>query len=131
MRGINWIWRAGVVVTGLLWVCPVGAAPTTALTVTGDVTAPTTFTLSNLSSLPALTESVTYQTLSGPQSGAFTGPNLWYLLNNAVGLRSPPVKNGVLRQYVVAAGSDGYTSVFSLGELDPIFGGSSPQGLIG
>ena len=68
---------------------------------------------------------------SGPQTGTFTGPTQWYLLNNAVGLQSPSVKNGVLRQYVGAAGSDGYTAVFSMGELDPMFGGSSPQVLVG
>jgi DMSO/TMAO reductase YedYZ molybdopterin-dependent catalytic subunit len=113
--------------TGAAW--PAVAAPTTQFTVTGDVTAPATYTLSNLSSLPATTETVTYQTGGGPQSGTFTGPTMWSLLNT-VGLQTPAVKNGVLRQYVVAAGSDGYTSLFSLGELAPNFGGSSPQVLV-
>lgn len=108
------------------------AGPVTAqFTVTGAVTAPATYTLSNLSALPATMESVTYQTGGGPQSGTFTGPTLWSLLNT-VGLQTPPppVKNGVLLQYVVATGSDGYSALFSLGELDPGFGGSSPQVLV-
>jgi hypothetical protein len=105
------------------------AAPTTEFTVTGDVTAPATYTLSGLQALPPTTETVTFQTMSGPQTGTFTGPTLWTLLNT-VGLQTPAVKNGVLRQYVVAQGSDGYTSIFSLGELAPQFGGSNPQDLV-
>ncbi len=105
------------------------ATPTTQFAVTGDVSAPATYALPSLQALPATTETVTYQTSGGPQTGTFTGPTLWSLLN-AVGLRSPAVKNGVLRQYVVAAGSDGYSSVFSLGELAPNFGGSAPQDLV-
>lgn len=106
---------------------PAMATPTTQFSVTGDVAAPAVFTLTGLGDLPALTEAVTYQTMGGPQSGVFTGPSLWYLLNNAVGLRPPPVKNGVLRQFVVARGSDGYSALFSMGELSPDFGGSNPQ----
>jgi DMSO/TMAO reductase YedYZ molybdopterin-dependent catalytic subunit len=105
------------------------AAPTTEFTVTGDVTAPATYTLSDLQALPPATETVTFQTMSGPQTATFTGPTLWTLLNT-VGLQTPAVKNGILRQYVVAQGSDGYTSIFSLGELAPQFGGSNPQDLV-
>jgi DMSO/TMAO reductase YedYZ molybdopterin-dependent catalytic subunit len=106
------------------------AVPTTQFTVTGDVVAPATYGPSALQSLPPTTETVTFQTGSGPQSGTFTGPTLWTLLNT-VGLQTPAVKNGILRQYAVAQGSDGYTAVFSLGELAPQFGGSNPQVLVG
>jgi DMSO/TMAO reductase YedYZ molybdopterin-dependent catalytic subunit len=102
------------------------AGPTTEFTVTGDVISPATYDLAGLGSLALTTETVTFQTMSGPQTGSFTGPTLWTLLNT-VGLQTPAVKNGVLRQYVVAQGSDGYTSLFSLGELAPQFGGSNPQ----
>lgn len=105
------------------------AGPTTSFDVTGDVVAPVTYTLPTLQSLPPTTETVTYQTGGGPQTGTFTGPTLWSLLNT-VGLVSPPVKNGSLRQYVVATGSDGYSAAFSLGELNPRFGGSNPQDLV-
>src|SRR5262249_17881859 len=106
------------------------AVPTTDFTVTGDLVAPARFQLAALGSLPAMTETVTFQTGSGPQTGAFTGPTLWTLLNT-VGLQTPAVKNGILRQYVIAAGSDGYTAAFSLGELAPQFGGRNPQVLVG
>jgi DMSO/TMAO reductase YedYZ molybdopterin-dependent catalytic subunit len=105
------------------------AGPTTQFTVTGDVVAPATYALSDLQALPPTTETVTFQTMSGPQTGTFTGPTLWTLLNT-VGLQTPAVKNGILRQYVVAEGSDGYTSLFSLGEPAPQFGGSNPQNLV-
>jgi DMSO/TMAO reductase YedYZ molybdopterin-dependent catalytic subunit len=105
------------------------AGPTTEFTVTGDVISPATYDLAGLGSLPPTTETVTFQTMNGPQTGSFTGPTLWTLLNT-VGLQTPAVKNGILRQYVVAQGSDGYTSLFSLGELAPQFGGSNPQVLV-
>jgi hypothetical protein len=103
--------------------------PTTEFTVTGNVVSPATYDLASLGSLPPTTETVTFQTMNGPQTGSFTGPTLWTLLNT-VGLQTPAVKNGILRQYVVAQGSDGYTSLFSLGELAPQFGGSNPQVLV-
>ena len=47
----------------------------------------------------------------------------WSLLSATVGLvLDPTVNNDVLGKYVVATGSDGYKSVFSLGELNPNFG---------
>jgi len=102
------------------------AGPTTEFTVTGDVVAPAAYDLAALGALPPTIETVTFQTMSGPQTGTFTGPTLWTLLNT-VGLQTPAVKNGILRQYVIAQGSDGYTALFSLGELAPQFGGSNPQ----
>jgi DMSO/TMAO reductase YedYZ molybdopterin-dependent catalytic subunit len=107
----------------------VSAGPTTQFSVTGDVVTPATYTLPDLQALPPTTEMVTFQTMKGPQTGTFTGPTLWTLLNT-VGLQTPAVKNGILRQYVVAEGSDGYTALFSLGELAPNFGGTNPQDLV-
>jgi DMSO/TMAO reductase YedYZ molybdopterin-dependent catalytic subunit len=134
MRGSRLTYRAAIVGAVLLagsgWHADAGPV-TTQFTVTGAVTAPATYTVSNLSALPATTESVTYQTGGGTQMGTFTGPTLWSLLN-AVGLQTPPppVKNGVLLQYVVGTGSDGYSALFSMGELDPVFGGGGPQVLV-
>jgi hypothetical protein len=77
------------------------AGPTTEITVTGDVVSPATYDLAALGSLPPTTETVPFQTMSGPQTGSFTGPILWTLLNT-VGLQTPAVKNGILGQFVVA-----------------------------
>ena len=131
MRGARSTGLGILTAVGLLVVAarPVEAVPTTEFTVTGDVVVPQTYMLSTLQQLPAATETVTYQTGSGPQTGTFTGPTLWSLLST-VGLQTPAVKNGVLRQYVVATGSDGYSALFSLGELAPQFGGGNPQDLV-
>jgi DMSO/TMAO reductase YedYZ molybdopterin-dependent catalytic subunit len=124
-------WLIAILCFGILALATrqASAVPTTEFTVTGDVVAPATYTLPTLVALPPTTETVTFQTMSGPQTGTFTGPTLWTLLNT-VGLQTPAVKNGILRQYVVAKGSDGYTAIFSLGELAPQFGGSNPQDLV-
>jgi len=131
MRRMHSFWLAVIVSLGVavLGAGPATAIPTTEFTVTGDVVAPATYDLTALSALPATTETVTFKTGAGPHTGTFTGPTLWSLLNT-VGLQTPAVKNGVLRQYVVAEGSDGYTAAFSLGELNPNFGGSAPQVLV-
>src|SRR5262245_52716961 len=132
MRRMHSFWPAAIVGLGMavLAAGPATAIPTTEFTVTGAVVAPTTYDLTALSALPATTETVTFKTGAGPHTGTFTGPTLWSLLNT-VELQTPAVKNGVLRQYVVAEGSDGYTALFSLGELNPNFGGSAPQVLMG
>jgi hypothetical protein len=54
------------------------------------------------------------------------GTTLWSLLVGGVSTSTPAGDNGknaILRYYVVATGSSG-TSVFSLGEIDPAFGGT-------
>jgi DMSO/TMAO reductase YedYZ molybdopterin-dependent catalytic subunit len=131
MRSMHSFWLTAIVGLGIsaLAAGQAGAVPTTEFTVVGDVVAPATYDLAALSALPATTETVTFKTAAGPHTGTFTGPTLWNLLNT-VGLQTPAVKNGVLRQYVVAQGSDGYTALFSLGELNPNFGGSNPQVLV-
>ena len=42
----------------------------------------------------------------------------------------PSIKNDELSKYVLATGTDGYEATFSLGELDPAFGGSDLADLI-
>ena len=73
MRGSRLTYRAAIVGAVLLagsgWHADAGPV-TTQFTVTGAVTAPATYTVSNLSALPATTESVTYQTGGGTQMDA-------------------------------------------------------------
>jgi hypothetical protein len=44
------------------------------------------------------------------------------LLADAGGVTTTTAKNDILSKYVIATGSDGYQAVFSLGEIDPMFG---------
>jgi DMSO/TMAO reductase YedYZ molybdopterin-dependent catalytic subunit len=83
---------------------------------------PATYTLASLSSLPATTLTATYTAMGTPVTDTYTGVSLWTLLSTAGLITDPTIKNDVLRQYVVAVGSDGYEAVFSLGEIDPMFG---------
>lgn len=107
---------------------PVAARPITAsFAVTGAVDHPATYALPQLQALPPVTESVTYGTGGGPVSAAYTGASLFSLLSGA-GLQAPPgIKNPVLRDVVVATGSDHYAAAFSGGELDPRFGGKTAR----
>jgi hypothetical protein len=92
---------------------------------TGDVATPGIYDLASLEALPATTLPATY--LAGkppPVTDTYTGTNLWTLLNAAGGLLPIPgaPKNGFLRNYVVAVGSDGYQALFAVGEINPNFG---------
>jgi DMSO/TMAO reductase YedYZ molybdopterin-dependent catalytic subunit len=89
----------------------------------GDVATPKVYTLHKLEKLPPTKLDVFFYTGAGPVSATYTGVLLWDLLADANVLNDPTVKNDVLRKEVVVTGSDGYVSVFSLGELDPMFGG--------
>ena len=79
--------------------------------------------------LPVLTENVTYISAGIAVNATFSGVSLWSFLNNA-GLRADPYQSkNHLDEYVLATGSDGYKAVFSLGELDPSFGGQPANSL--
>jgi hypothetical protein len=72
---------------------------------------------------PVTTESVTYKAAGVPVSDTYTGTTLWNLLNTVGGgVDTTTAKNDILSKYVIATGSDGYSAVFSLGEIDPQFG---------
>jgi hypothetical protein len=88
--------------------------PSTEFSVTGLVTTPTIFTAGSLAALPATTVSAA--------GTSYTGVALWSLLSTVGVATSPQIKNDIVRDYVVATGSDGYQAVISLGEIDPAFG---------
>ena len=101
-----------------------GGGLSTQLTLTG-VARPATYNLAALQALPKTTVTATYTAGGGPVTDTYTGVSLWTLLNSAGLITDPTIKNDVLRQYVEAVGSDGYAAIFSLGEIDPAFGGST------
>ena len=79
--------------------------------------------------LPVLTENVIYISAGNAINATFSGVSLWSFLNNA-GLRTDPYQSkNHLNEDVLATGSDGYKAVFSLGELDPSFGGQPTNSL--
>ena len=87
----------------------------------GDIAAPGFYNLAGV--MPVTTESVTYQAAGVPVSDTYTGTTLWNLLNSpGGGVDTTTAKNDILSKYVIATGSDGYTAVYSLGEIDPQFG---------
>lgn len=77
--------------------------------------------------MPSRTEAVTFGTGRWPVSASFTGASLWTLLNAAGLIADPAVRANQFRPYVVATGSDGYAATFSLGELNPLLGGATPD----
>ncbi len=83
-------------------------------TVTGQVTAPATYTLAGLQALPTTSVAVSGTT--------YTGVSLWTLLNTVGITTNPTIKNNILDDYVVATGSDGYQTTIALGEISPLFG---------
>ena len=106
----------------------VAAAPSSQFDLNGDVVTPGVYDFSSLSTLLVTIESVTYSAGGSPVMDTYTGTALWTLLSNAGGIVPVPgVKNSSLLNYVVAVGSDGYEAVFSGGELNPMFGGSSTR----
>ena len=78
----------------------------------------------DLRDLPAVTQQVTYTAGGTPVTDTYTGPLLTDVLGLAGGVTTDPgLRNDILSHYVVATGSDGYRAVYSLGEIDPRFGG--------
>ena len=100
------------------------AAPVQRFTLTGRVERTLTLDRRDLRREPVTTKSVYYSTGQGPVRATFTGTPLWNLLQKAGVSPEPAVKNAILRRTVTVIGRDGYTAVFSGGELDPMFGGA-------
>ena len=91
-----------------------GGGRSTALQVSGAVVNGKSFDLAALEALPSVTETV--------GGVAWTGVSLWTLLQSTGVVVDAATKNDILSRYVVATGSDGYKALFSMGEIDPLFG---------
>jgi len=99
------------------------ASGSDAISISGAVEHPLSLSLAALKREPATTENVSLMTERGALAASYTGVLLWTLLQEAVIKSTPGVKNDILRHTVVVTGSDGYTAVLSVGEIDPKFGG--------
>jgi hypothetical protein len=113
---------AGLATALFVGAAALAAVPSTQFSVTGAVQSPATYTLTGLEALPAITQTVSYSSGAGSQTHTYTGASLWGVLGNSGVIVNPLVKNDVLNKVVLATGSDGYQTVFSLGELSPDFG---------
>lgn len=94
--------------------------------ITGNAVAAGTMTWDELSRLPSVEQEVRYQTSKGEESGRYTGPLLWSILE-ARGMADLPDHNARLKHSFVVEGRDGYRIVFSIGEIDPDFGNAPIQ----
>jgi DMSO/TMAO reductase YedYZ molybdopterin-dependent catalytic subunit len=99
----------------------------TVLSVSGDVTTQTQFTLAQIQAQPASTQTVSFGSGTGQQTHVYTGASLWSMLNQIGITTNAAVKNDVLGKYVIATGSDNYRALFAMGELSPDFGNRGNQ----
>jgi DMSO/TMAO reductase YedYZ molybdopterin-dependent catalytic subunit len=115
---------AGIALAGTLAAAH-AADPSTQIALTGGVTTPQTLKLADLQALPAITQTVSYLSGSTPNTKTYTGASLYSVLEKGGIKTDASVKNDILRKYVIATGTDGYVSVFALGEIHPSFGNRS------
>ncbi|CAG1001303.1 hypothetical protein MYXO_03037 [Myxococcaceae bacterium] len=118
----RWVSNLSSLEVGHVAYTPGPGGTSTQFTVSGDVDTPITYTAANLpGSLP--TSTVTVSSTGGTLPGTtFTGVSLLGLLNQSVISVDPAIKNDILRDIVIATGTDGYQVVFSMGELLTNFG---------
>ena len=96
--------------------------PQPQLTLAGALDHPGAPTLSDIQAQPPITQTVSFTSGAGSQTHTYTGASLWGVLTNAGIQVDAARKNDVLNRYVLATGSDGYKTVFTLGEINPDFG---------
>jgi hypothetical protein len=89
--------------------------PTTSLALSGQVSNPGNYGLSDLQALPSYVTTTTYLSAGNPVTKTFTGASLWTFLN-------PSDLSDLTTQIVTVKASDGYEVVYSLAELDPVLG---------
>jgi DMSO/TMAO reductase YedYZ molybdopterin-dependent catalytic subunit len=94
-------------------------APTTLLTVAGDVTTPLTLTIADLKKMPRKTVAV--MNPHEKKMATYEGVLLEDVLHRAGAMQGDQLRGLALSMYVVAEAADGYRVVFSLAELDSAF----------
>jgi len=104
--------------------CYVPSGISSCLEVKGKVLYPYQANLGTLEAFPISTVDVTFFAAGAVVTQAFSGALLWDVISASEVLIDPTIKNDILHKIVVVTGSDGYEAVFSLGEIDPSFGGA-------
>jgi hypothetical protein len=96
-------------------------APDATFQITGAVTAPRSWSVTQLKKQMAGDVTVVAYTLRGKRHTAHA-VSLWTLLQAAGPRVNPQIKHHLLQFIVAVRGPDGYTADFTLGELSPDFG---------
>ncbi len=98
------------------------AAARADMTITGAAGDPLMVNPSVVKTLPEVTETVSFTTGNGLVTAHFSGKRLWDVLRqaNVVGKGKALVK-----QYIIATGSDGYSAVVAMGEVSPGYEGKA------
>ena len=100
---------------GLICACSLWAQ---SLAVTGDVASALMLKAEDLAKMPR--ESVTIPDQDGTQV-KYEGVLLGELLKMAGAPVGPNLRGNAVSSYVIATGNDGYSALFSIAELDPVF----------
>lgn len=112
---------------GLLQGCATRADGHARVQVVCAVDATATESVVDLRQQGAVQQKVDFKDDTGPQARSYTGAALWPLLQ-ACALQSDAATDlhgqraAALGRYVLASGAEGYSAVFSVGELHPDFG---------
>ncbi|MEJ8848292.1 molybdopterin-dependent oxidoreductase [Variovorax rhizosphaerae] len=127
-RNMKWAGCATVAVA-LLGGCGGGGGPpgvenyiSPVLLIGGAVDRPSAVSLATLAAKPEVTQTVTFDSGTTPQTHTYIGASLWSLLGDAGIQADASRKNDLLSRYVLATGTDGDQVVFTVGELSPDFG---------
>jgi DMSO/TMAO reductase YedYZ molybdopterin-dependent catalytic subunit len=112
---------------GLVQGCASRTGDPTRVELACGVQAPAAASMVDLSAQGPVQQKVVFQDGSGPQARSYTGAAAWPLLQacalGAAGTADPHAQRvASLGRYVLASGADGYSAVFSVGELHPDFG---------
>ncbi len=112
---------------GLVQGCASRADSAHRLQVVCAVDATATESVADLREQGVVEQKVNFKDDSGPQARSYAGVALWPLvqacaLQSAVATGHHEQRAAALGRYVLASGADGYSAVFSVGELHPDFG---------
>src|SRR5262245_58367802 len=103
---------------------PAGAAEA-GLAIAGQVKHPQSLSVEDLKKQPAISVHSAFMTHAGQEEADYTGAALWPLLETAAPIDGPE-KNANFRHTFTVVARDGYTVVFSWGELSPLYGNAAP-----
>jgi hypothetical protein len=120
-RGLNRRRMVSSWVAALLLLGSVGLidarADVGAVTVSGDVRAPSAFTVDQLRALPAQTASVTFETKAGRESHTYTGATAEAVVQAAQPNVDTAAKHPELPIAILAVGADGYSAALAWGDV--------------